>query len=171
MNLREQLLKEHSKTNTELIVDWIGKDADRFAALMQLFLEDEYRVGQRAAWVLSGCADRYPAITHPHLADMVHCLENPSHPAISRNTLRALANLPLVPEELQGELVDHAFRILTDPKQPVAIHVHAMQVVANLCQEHPDLSAELRLVLEANLEGASKGYLSRVRKILKRLPA
>jgi hypothetical protein len=170
MNLREQLLKEHSKKNTQLIMQWVGHDPDRFAELMPLFLEDEYRVGQRAAWVVSGCADQYPDLIQPHLADMVRCLENPIHPAISRNALRALASLPNVPEELQGELVDRAFTILLDPKQPVAIHVHAMQVLANLCAEHPDLGPELRLILEDNLEGASKGYLSRAKRILQKLP-
>jgi len=58
MNLREQLLLEHSKTNSELITKWIGKNKSRFSELMQLFLHDEYRVVQRAAWVLSMVAEK-----------------------------------------------------------------------------------------------------------------
>jgi hypothetical protein len=60
MHLRNTILQEHSKAQTDKIVQWIGKDPQRFDALFDLFLTDEYRVVQRAAWPLS-----YVAINHP----------------------------------------------------------------------------------------------------------
>ena len=48
MNLREALLKEHSKVQTMRIVEYVGDDKERFAQLMDLFLNDVYRVSQRA---------------------------------------------------------------------------------------------------------------------------
>ena len=50
MNLREEILKEHSKTQCNKIVNWIGNSQKRFNELFELFLNDEYRVTQRAAW-------------------------------------------------------------------------------------------------------------------------
>ena len=50
MNLREALLKEHSKKQMLKIVKYIGNDQQRFDELMKLFLESEYRITQRAAW-------------------------------------------------------------------------------------------------------------------------
>jgi hypothetical protein len=49
MILRDAILREHSKANTSAIVKWIGDDKQRFRGLMDLFLEGEYRVTQRAA--------------------------------------------------------------------------------------------------------------------------
>ena len=46
MNIREALLKEHTKKNTTRIVDYIDADKDRFAELMDLFFNDVYRVNQ-----------------------------------------------------------------------------------------------------------------------------
>jgi len=62
VNLRETILAEHSKAQTNLIIKWIGNSQQRFDELFDLFLKDEYRVVQRAAWPLS-----YVAIAHPKL--------------------------------------------------------------------------------------------------------
>jgi len=37
MNLRAEILKEHSKAQCVRIVKWIGNNEERFDALMQLF--------------------------------------------------------------------------------------------------------------------------------------
>ena len=51
MDLRKTILKEHSKKNGNEIVSWIGNDKEKFHQLFNLFLIDEYRVTQRAAWL------------------------------------------------------------------------------------------------------------------------
>jgi hypothetical protein len=62
MNLRDQILKEHTKENCEKIIRWVGNDSVKCNELFHLFLNDEYRVTQRAAWPLSYCV-----INHPEL--------------------------------------------------------------------------------------------------------
>ena len=58
MDIRAALAKEHSKKQSQLIAHYIGGDQERFDELMDLFLHDEeWRITQRAAWVLSHCAD------------------------------------------------------------------------------------------------------------------
>ena len=57
MKLREEILKEHSKAQCTKIVKWVGSNQQRFDELFDLFLNDEYRVVQRAAWPVS-----YPEI-------------------------------------------------------------------------------------------------------------
>ncbi len=37
MNLREEILKEHSKTQCTKIVDWVGDSQQRFDELFQFF--------------------------------------------------------------------------------------------------------------------------------------
>ena len=53
MNIREEILREHSKAQSLRKAHYIGEDKQRFEELMYLFLNDEYRVCQRAAWVVS----------------------------------------------------------------------------------------------------------------------
>ena len=67
MNIREALLKEHSKQQCNNIVQYIGNSQQRFNELIKLFFGNEYRVVQRAAWVLSYSAIKHPALIKTHL--------------------------------------------------------------------------------------------------------
>ncbi len=64
MNLRDEILAEHSKRQTKKITDWVGDDPERFAELMGLLLRDDYR--QRAGWPLSDCVKKYPELIKPY---------------------------------------------------------------------------------------------------------
>ena len=48
MNLRSEILAEHSKAQTNKIIEWVGNSQQRFDELINLFLGDEYRITQRA---------------------------------------------------------------------------------------------------------------------------
>lgn len=77
MNLRQTILAEHSKANCDRIVKWIGDSQKRFDELFALFLVDEYRVVQRAAWPLSYCSINHPGLIQKHLAKLLKNLEKP----------------------------------------------------------------------------------------------
>ncbi len=169
MDIRAALLEEHSKEQTLMITNYIGKSQKRFDQLMDLFLGDEYRVTQRAAWVVSHCADAYPKLIQPHLKRILDNLERPNlHDAIKRNTLKALSEWDL-PEELLGQAATISFDLLASPTEAIAIRVHAMTIIYNICHKEPDLADELRLLIEDGMEHGSAGFRSRGKRILKGL--
>lgn len=170
MDIHQQLLKEHSKENTRLITEYIGSDPERYATLMGIFNSEGWMAVQRGAWVVSEVGMRYPELLIPHLDDLISAIETPPHPAIARNGLKVIAesNVPLT-EDQEGRIVQLSFDLLTDPKVPVAIHVYAMQCIANLLPVYPDLAIELKQLLEEGMEHGSPGYRSRARKILKQI--
>ncbi|MEO1628084.1 MAG: hypothetical protein AAFV25_23245 [Bacteroidota bacterium] len=169
MDLRQAILTEHSKQQTLRIVNYIGRDQSRFDQLMHLFLTDEARITQRAAWALSHCADRQPALFRSHLEAMIDNLQQEGlHDAIKRNSLRILA-MQDIPEELQGSLANLCFDHLADPQEKVAIRIYAMQVLYNFCKVEPDLAGELRILIEEHMEHGSAGFRSRGRRILRAL--
>lgn len=152
MDIRKALLKEHSKAQAQKIADYVGTDADRFDALMQLFLHDEYRVVQRAAWALSKCTDRYPNLILPYLEQLLHKMqETATHEAVRRNGLRVLQNIE-IPAACHEDFIDYCFSILEGKEAAHATKVFAMQVAANLCQNHPGLKEALRMQIEFMLE-------------------
>jgi hypothetical protein len=55
MDLEKALVKEHTKRQKDKIAKYVGSDTKRFPELMDLFFKGEYRVTQRAAWVMSYC--------------------------------------------------------------------------------------------------------------------
>ncbi|MDB5263760.1 MAG: hypothetical protein JWQ14_3043, partial [Adhaeribacter sp.] len=167
MNIREELLQAYSKAQVLSMAAFIGQDAGRFADLMKLLLGTEYRVTQRAAWVLSHCADQHPALLTPFLPALIANLGQTNLPAVKRNTLRVLQYVT-IPEPLQGELANCCFALLA-AAEPVAIKVFAMTVLANLTQQEPDLKNELHLVLEVQLPHASPAFIARARRLMPEL--
>lgn len=170
MQLRDEILLEHSRTNTDKIAHWIGNNPARLATLIELFLHDEYRVVQRAAWIMSIVAQEHPTLLKPHLKAMLDRMNDEGIPvAVKRNVVRVLQFMP-IPEELQGEVMDYCFRFLEDPQETVAVRVFSMTVLTNLAQQYPDIKKEIILLIEDQLrEGAQPAFISRGKKTLKLL--
>ena len=169
MNLRNVILKEHSKKQALKVADYVGESKTRFFELMNLFLGKEYRVTQRAAWAVSICVERHPDLLEPWLRKMILNLSKKGLPdAVKRNTVRILQSVS-IPKQFQGITAQSCFKLLLSPDEPVAVKVFSMSVLCNLCKEEPALRHELKLIIEAQLPYGSAGYKSRAGKILKTL--
>ena len=116
MNIREEILREHSKAQSLRIAHYIGEDKQRFEELMYLFLNDEYRVCQRAAWVVSTVTDKYPDLIQSYILPMLENLKNNNHPSVTRNTVRVLTYMHEIPESSIGLAASIYFKYLTTPQ-------------------------------------------------------
>ena len=116
MNLREEILREHSKAQCLQIAHYFGEDKQRFKMLMYLFLNVEYRVCQRAVWVVITVADKYPDLIQPYMLAMPENLENNNHASVTRNTVRVLRYMREIPESSIGLAASIYFKYLTTPQ-------------------------------------------------------
>ncbi len=172
MNYPKQLLKAHSRANADLVLNHVLADKKRVGALMDAFLNGEYRVVQRSAMVVGDLGRKQPNWLKPWHARMIAASDPALHPAVSRNVMRYFSELPLsaINEEDQGPLLDLAFRLTEDQAEAVAIRACAMVVVFNFCVLYPELKDELRGIIELTIaEGITPGFRSRGGKILKEL--
>lgn len=162
MDIRAALLAEHSREQAVKIANWIGKKPDRFAMFIDLFLHDEYKVVQRAAWVLSLVAENNCELAKPWLPQMIAKMQEPGvHVAVKRNVVRILQFLE-VPEELHGDVMNVCFDMLADPKETIAVRTFSMTVLTNLSKYYPDIKHELIAIIQDQLEqGASAGFTNR----------
>lgn len=166
MDLRRQLLKEHSKRNCQHIVKYVGTNPQRFSDLVKVYLAGPYRVTQRAAWSISYCIELHPELIKPHLGKIVKFAGRPNAPvAVKRNTMR-LFQFIKIPKPYQGQVAELCFRLLADKKEAVAVHVFAMSVLFNLTKVIPEFRNELKILIEDKLPYATAGFKSRANKIL-----
>lgn len=166
MNLRDEILAEHSKRQTKKITDWVGDDPERFAELMRLFLGDVYRITQRAGWPLSNCVEKYPDLIKPYFAKLLKQLERDDvHNAVRRNVVRILQFVE-IPKRLEGRVFDVCYGLLDDPSETVAVRCFSLTVAANLAKDSPELLDELRLVATKYPQVATAGFRSRARRVL-----
>ena len=170
MILREALLEEHSKLQVEKIIRWIGSDTTRIEHLIDLFLHDNQRVVQRAAWVVSGVAAAHPDLILPHLPALVKRVQDEGiHDAVKRNVFRLLQFTEL-PEAIHGDLMNCCFDAVADPREALAIRAFAMTVLARLTQTYAELTNELKIILEDALQQEqAPSFKNRGKKILQQL--
>ena len=169
MNIREEILREHSKAQCTKIVNWVAGNQQRFDELFVLFLNDEYRVVQRAGWPVSNCVIAHPALINKHWKELIHNLKKPNlHNAVKRNSIRLMQDIAL-PGKYHGQIMDTCFKFLESPKEALAVKVFSMSVLGNLAKYYPEIKPELKLMIEDQLPHQSAGFKSRAKKILKQL--
>jgi len=169
MDLKKTLLQEHSIAVTRKIVDYVGSNPARFKVLIDIFMTGPYRITQRAAWPLSYCVEAHPALITPHFKVMLDRLEQPQSPVAVRRSIVRLLQFVDIPVRYHGRVATRCFGFLQDKKEPVAIRVFSMTVLANLVRHEPELGKELKVILEDNLPYGSAAFVSRARKTLKML--
>ena len=169
MNLRDTLLAEHSKAQCLKIVKWIGKDQQRFDELIRLFLSDEYRVVQRAAWPVSYAVQAHPPLIQPHFGKLIKKLCQPGLPdAVKRNTVRIFQEID-APKRFHGLLMNACFGFIESMTEKPAIKAFALTVLHKLSVQYPDIRPELKVIIEDRWDYESPAFKSRGRKILKAL--
>ena len=168
MNIKDEILREHSKTQAIRIAKHIGNDKEKFSILMALFFDSEYRITQRAAWIVSHCHQLHPSLITPYLSKMIENLEKDISIAVKRNTVRILQSVT-IPNELMGTLADICFKFLADTKETIAVRVFSMTVLSNIVQEYPEMKSELQFAIEEQMPFGSAGFISRSKKVLKQL--
>jgi hypothetical protein len=168
MKLREQLLKEHSRANCDKIVHWVGDQQPRFDELFKLFVSDEYRVVQHAAWPLSYCVIQHPQLIKKHFTKLISNLSKPGiHDAVKRNTLRLLQEID-IPKKYHGALMNACFKYISVPGEAAAIKAFSLTVLENLSKQYPEIIPEIKLLIAENYERETAAFRSRANRFLKR---
>lgn len=167
MNIRAALEKEHSKTQAEKITKFIGADTKRFAELMRLFFEGEYRVTQRAAWPMSNCVKKHPSLIKPYFKKIVGLLKRSDlHPAVERNIMRLLQHVE-IPERWHGEVMNHCFESIADPRAAIAVKAFSLRILENFLKAYPEIFPEIKLIIEERWDKETPAFRSRAKQIFK----
>lgn len=168
MNYATELLKEHSRINTNRIAKAIGNDPDEFKKIIDIIYHAEPPLPQRAAWLLAAVNDNHPELLEPYLSKFINDIQKFKLDAVRRNMSVVLASHQ-IPKKLQGTLINVCFDLILSSTEKVVMKVHAMQCIANLAKEHPELIPELKSAIEDQLPKTTAAFHARARMILKKL--
>ncbi len=148
MNIQEELESGHSKTITNHIIKYVGRDKTRFNELIAIFFGKDKKLQQRAAWPLGYLAEGNPRLIEPHLKKLIRLLEQKgNHPAVARCILRIFQQYDM-PDKYHGELIDQCFKFILNPSTPIAIRAFAITTAAHIAAPYPELRREMFLVLD-----------------------
>jgi hypothetical protein len=169
MDIGEVLLVEHSRTQTDLVIDYIGNSKNRYRDLWEIIKTGEPPLPQRAAWVLDGVTLKYPELFNDIFDEAVTFLPHENHDAVHRALAKILGLRDTIPEKHQGILFSLAIDWMMSPTKAVAIKVHCMSMACTIAMPIPELREELALVIKDQMDLNTVGFRSRGNKILKKL--
>jgi hypothetical protein len=168
MNYVTQLSQEHSRHNTDVIAKAIGNNPAEFKKIIDIIYNETPPLPQRAAWLLVIVNDKHPELLKPHIPLFVNTIQDFKIDGIKRNMSNVMSTHQ-IPKKLQGKLTNICFDFMLSPLEAVAVKVYSMQIIANLCKEHPELMNELKAAIEDQLPKTTAAFHARGKMVLKKL--
>jgi hypothetical protein len=166
MNLKNALLREHSKEQCDKIVAYIGDDKKRFASLIDLFFHSDYRIVQRAAWPLSYCVRNHTHLIKPYFKKLLDYLGKKENPvAVIRNTMRLLQYVEL-PRRYHGRVMNTCFDFIQSNDLAPAIKAFSLTILQNMSKQYPEIIPELKLIISERWSIETPAFRSRAKRIL-----
>jgi hypothetical protein len=168
MDFRTLLISFPSGSDKELYIAEVGSSSKKFESLLDLALHEKDPLAWRAAWILDGSDEKYPGLAADFISTMVRALPEIESKGSIRSLLRLLCRYEIGVEE-QGILIDLCFRYLVSELFPVAVKVHAMQIIYHHVLIYPELKDELVTVIMDQVGNNTAGFKSRGMRIIKML--
>jgi len=136
---------------------------------IELSGREKHPIDFRGARVVDLLDEMHPEfITPSQLQSIIATSKNVANGSVLRHYLRLLSRKKL-PLETAFELFDPCYSWLGSEDVPVAAKVHAMEILAYVCQLEPDLIPEVMLHIKSQAEMGAASYKARSRSVLKRL--
>ena len=168
MDFRTLLTSFPSGTGKELYIAEVVASVKKFESLLDIALHENDPLAWRAAWILDGSDEQCPGMAAGFISAIIQALPDISSKGSIRSLLRLLCRYD-IPMEQQGILIDLCFKYMISALYPVAVKVHAMQILYNHVLIYPELKEELVAVILDQEANNSIGFKSRGKRLLKKL--
>jgi hypothetical protein len=157
-----------SAAEKELYVREVSNSEEKFNALLELALIHKDPVAWRAAWIVDGSDEQHPGLASRSISRIVRRLPEIGSAGSLRSLLRMLSRYDIGKGD-QGVLIDLCFGYMVSELYPVAVKVHAMQIIYNHVLLYPELKDELVTVIMDQVDNNSVGFRARGMRIIRQL--
>jgi len=155
--------------NLAILVRYISDYPEHLGIIMTKALDDSQPENWRAIWMADKIHDKFPELVLPYFPVLTEFLLTTQNSSKKRHILKLLSQHD-IPKENMGILLNYCIEVFTNATEPVAVRVHAMQILFNIAQKETDFAGELNELIEHEIEHhGSAGIASRGRKLLKKL--
>ena len=167
--MRELLTKKASRANSNQVVAMVGENPELYKELVELIIENESPVAEKAAWAMNHCFENGTGNFDAYYPEMTRILPDENYSdSIKRNIVRVL-QFKQIPEKYQATVIDSCFGLVINKKTAVAVKAFSLGVLENMVKLYPELKNELKVCVEELMPTASSGLKNRVGHILRRL--
>ncbi|HYQ58245.1 MAG TPA: hypothetical protein VEP89_12970 [Draconibacterium sp.] len=155
--------------NIEIITAAMLNDPKQFNTLMDLALNNTQQRSWRAAYLADKIHDEKPELLQPYLPSIIEKLKTEKNDSKRRHWLK-LISMNKIEINFIGFLFDYCIKTFTSGNEPVAVRVHAMQILYNISEMEPDFKSEVLQLIEHEIEyHPTAGIRARGRKLATKL--
>ena len=169
MDYGKRILENRSKNTCLEIAAYVGEDEGRFKELVDAFFKAKGKEQDWLMWVVNHTVERNPRLISLHLDKFVHMLDASQSDAVNRGIVRMLRDVPVIPEELAGEVYTKCFDLMNDVKQAIAVRVFSIRALVRIARNLPELKQELIPILQDIYTYSEKGLFVSARDALRDL--
>ena len=141
----------NSWENLQYLQNELVKKPELYRLLIEIAFYDKNPKSWRAAYLVDKINDKNPEMLQPFISEMIEQLKVEQNESKKRHFLKLISMNDLPFDEL-GFLTDYCIDVFTSDKMPVAVRVHAMQVLYNITEKQTDLKSEILLIVEHEME-------------------
>lgn len=168
-DLQNAILKEHSSKQASLIADWALLSDEKLEELIEIFMHGDFKTTQRAGYAILKTFDISPKAFDPYLIPLFEYMigeGSQKHVAVRRNIFR-MFEVSAIPKEIEGKLFQVCIDFLENKSETDAIRSSAIIVGFRIAKPFPELCAELKLLVEAELPYAKPSFRARYKRAMK----
>ena len=170
MDFKSLLTSFPSGADKEFFIREVGDSKQKFNTLLDFSLHEKDPLAWRAAWILDGSDEQHPGLAKASVSTIIRRLPDLESFGSLRSLLRLLCRYDIA-EKDQGILIDLCFSYLISELYPLAVKVHAMQVIYNQVILYPELKGELITVIRDQVDNNTVGFRSRGMRLIKLMEA
>ena len=126
----------------ELIFDHFLQAEDDFSLLLEIAFDDSKANYWRAAWIIDHLNEQKKSLVATYLLRIIEAALSSKNSSKLRHFLKIISQHP-IPPGYAGLLFDRTLTIFTTPQYPVAVRVHAMQILYEIALTENELIPEL----------------------------
>lgn len=128
------------------MIQWMDDHPEAFDEAVNLAVSDKPRYSWRAAWLLWSCMEKNDQRVQPFIQIIISSLhtKNDDH---QRELLKILLFMELS-EEHEGVLFDLCANIWEKIHKKPSVRFNALKMILKITKHHPDLSGEVKLLLQ-----------------------
>ena len=175
MNLREQILKEHSVKNAELIAAYIEENPDELQKLLDCILLGDKKVAQYGSWVLSKFSEYFYIEFIPYLEFILSEVKTTKHVAVSRNFAKVFMIITgkkfinYLSESDIDAIVDKSFSWIIEKEEKAAVIAFSIITLSNLMEKRSWIAIDLKQYIIDNISGSLPSFQSVGKRVLKKI--
>ena len=168
IDLKKKLIQEHSKKQTNLIVDLVLKNEENLKDVFEIIKSNEAIYSQRAAWIVSTISEINAHLLSPYIKDLIFCIKTDYHDAVLRSCFKCLSKIT-IPKKHLVELFDLNIYFLSLKSTKTGIKCWNIDLAMKLSENFPELQNEINEVLLLQFNDAGKGIRGKMTKTIQKI--